>query len=95
MLEPYEGQHSTGIPVLSLAELHQLVYTARYAGISLVIHAIGDAANRNVLDAIQAAHATTAALAHSDPASNGWHTPALPDRIEHAQLVHRCAGRVI
>lgn len=88
MLEPYEGQHNTGIPVLSLAELHQLVSTARHAGISLVIHAIGDAANRKALNALQAAYGATASLAQSDPAGNGWHAPALPDRIEHAQLVH-------
>ncbi len=88
MLEPYEGQPGTGLPMLSPAELYQLVYTARYAGISLVIHAVGDAANRKALDAIQAAHAATAALIHNDPAGNGWNAPALPDRIEHAQLVH-------
>jgi hypothetical protein len=80
LLRPYEGRQHTGTAMLPAAELDALILKARQAGISAVVHAIGDAANRKVLHAIAQAHAAlppTAAAA-----------PTLPDRIEHAQLVH-------
>ena len=78
MLAPYEGTpDNRGIPTHSAAELEDLVRRAHRAGLSVAIHAIGDAANRAVLDAIE--HAP---LPPSDL------RPALPDRIEHAQLLH-------
>ena len=78
MLAPYEGtRDNTGIPTHSAAELADLVRRARQAGLSVAVHAIGDAANRAVLDAIEQA-----------VASPGNFRPALPDRIEHVQLLH-------
>jgi hypothetical protein len=78
MLTHYEGRRHLGIATISVEELNDTVLRANQAGISVVVHAIGDAANRRVLDAIeQARHANTA------------HTPLpLPNRIEHAQVVH-------
>ena len=60
LLEPYCGcgaMHGgdTGLPVWELAHLAEAVSAAAAAGFSAHIHAIGDAANRMALDAIEAA----------------------------------------
>lgn len=78
MLSPYEGTaDNVGIPTHTTGELDDLVNAAHQAGLSVAVHAIGDAANRAVLDAIAQARAH---LFH--------HPPTLPDRIEHVQLLH-------
>lgn len=75
MLEPFADDHSThGLPQYSDAELDSLVTAADAAGLQVIIHAIGDAANRQVLDAF--AHAAEA---------NGPHERR--HRIEHAQIL--------
>ena len=80
MLAPYEGTVSnTGIPTLAADELRDMVSRARMGGLSIAAHAIGDAANRFVLDAIEYAQSESSAMEHQ---------PCLPDRIEHAQLLH-------
>ena len=80
MLAPYEGTADTlGIPTLTAAELRDIVWRARAGGLSIAAHAIGDAANRCVLDAIEYAQSEIQA---------GEHIPCLPDRIEHLQLLH-------
>jgi predicted amidohydrolase YtcJ len=79
MLAPYEGAtDNTGIPTHTAEELGDLVRRAHGAGLSVTVHAIGDAANRAVLDAIEQDRSSR------DPA-NG---PSRPDRIEHVQLIH-------
>lgn len=82
MLSPYEGSaDKLGIPTHSEDELVDLVRRAYEAGLSVAVHAIGDAANRAVLNAIEQARSLAAGvrqLAH----------PALPDRTEHVQLLH-------
>jgi len=76
MLEPYEGQpDNRGVVVRSREQLHALVGRAASAGIASVVHAIGDRANRWVLDAIEAAR--------DDSARFG-----LRHRIEHVQVLH-------
>ena len=75
MLSPYESDPTnSGIPTLTPDALHELVHKANRAGLSVAVHAIGDAANRAVLDAIQASR--DQALA------------PLRNRIEHVQLLH-------
>ncbi|WP_298821662.1 amidohydrolase [Chloroflexus sp.] len=74
MLAPYEGRNHTGIAVIPPAEVKAIVARANAHGISVAVHAIGDAANRSVLDAISAARLTAARL-------------AFPNRIEHAQIL--------
>jgi hypothetical protein len=83
MLEPYSGRTSRGIAMFPEGELHALIQRACAGGISVVVHAIGDAANRKVLDAI-------AKTQHqqSVPGSSVLSSPALPNRIEHAQVLH-------
>ncbi len=54
MLHPYEGDaDNRGVPTLPAEELADRVRRANRAGLSVAVHAIGDAANRAVLDAIE------------------------------------------
>lgn len=73
MLEPYERGSSRGMLTTDREKLASLIRTAAAAGIACTVHAIGDAANRAVLDAFQQAGAGSAGLRH---------------RVEHCQLVH-------
>jgi predicted amidohydrolase YtcJ len=76
MIEPYEGEPDNfGIAVTSAEQLKAQVGKAARAGIAVHIHAIGDRANSNVLDAIEATRR----------AGIGLH---LRHRIEHAQVLH-------
>jgi predicted amidohydrolase YtcJ len=76
MVEAYEGEPDHfGIAVASAEHLRVQVERAARAGIAVHIHAIGDQANRNVLDAIAATR----------QAGVGLH---LRHRIEHAQVLH-------
>ncbi len=76
MIAPYEGEpNNYGIAMLSRARLFAQVEKAAAAGLAVHIHAIGDQANRHVLDAIEATRR----------AGIGLH---LRHRIEHAQVLH-------
>lgn len=74
MLAPYDDADTTGMALLSRRELDEAVGEAARAGFSVTIHAIGDAAVRYSLDAIEAHHAWLARC-------------PLPPRIEHVQLL--------
>ena len=75
MLAPYEGHpENLGIPTTTPEALHRLVRKANEAGLGVAVHAIGDAANRAVLDAI------------ADARVNG--AVQVRNRIEHVQLLH-------
>ncbi|MBI4365031.1 MAG: amidohydrolase [Candidatus Latescibacteria bacterium] len=71
--EPYEGSESRGIEVTAPEALTDRCARARAAGLGVAIHAIGDRAVRNALDAIEAATA-------------GGRRFPIPPRIEHIQL---------
>jgi predicted amidohydrolase YtcJ len=76
MLEPFEGEpDNLGIAVSDAEHLRQVVGKASRAGIAAFVHAIGDRANREVLDAVEA----------SRRAGEGLH---LRHRIEHTQILH-------
>ncbi len=76
MLAPYEGEpNNLGIAVTGADEMADIVARATQAGLAVVTHAIGDRANRMVLDALE----------KSRRAGQGLH---LRHRIEHAQLLH-------
>jgi predicted amidohydrolase YtcJ len=76
MLEPYEGQpDNRGVVVRTSEQLRDLVGRAASHGIAATVHAIGDRANRCVLDAIEAAQPETRRY-------------ALRHRIEHVQVLH-------
>lgn len=53
MLEPYEGTKQVGVTVTGAAEMRDIVARANGCGIPVAVHAIGDAANRWVLDAME------------------------------------------
>jgi hypothetical protein len=77
MLEPFEGQPGNlGIAIHSRDELIELVGRAVAAGFWCAIHAIGDRANRWVLDAYEAHHEVSRAQ-------------GARHRIEHVQVLHR------
>jgi predicted amidohydrolase YtcJ len=76
MLEPFEGEPGNcGLPMATPEHLCEVIGKASRAGIASFIHAIGDRANRVVLDGIEA----------SRRADEG---AGLRHRIEHAQIVH-------
>ena len=74
MLEPYPSG-GVGVAVDGPEILAERLPLAIEAGLAPVLHAIGDAANRAVLDALEATR----------PA---WRARGLRPRIEHAQHVH-------
>lgn len=76
MLEPFEGTDETGIPTMEKSQMRDFVLRAAEAGISAVVHAIGDRANRDVLDILTEARERETGL-----------RPPLRHRIEHAQLL--------
>lgn len=75
MLEPYLGTDSVGVPVDGPAVLAERVPMAARAGLVPVVHAIGDAANRAVIDAFEASR-------------DALRAAGLRPRLEHAQHVH-------
>lgn len=81
MLEPYEGEpDNRGIVVLDKEEITSLVITASRAGLPTSVHAIGDRAVHDVLDAFEAARL--------DEAARGVPRAARRHRIEHVQIIH-------
>jgi predicted amidohydrolase YtcJ len=75
LLEPYDDTPGRGMTLLTAAEIAAWIDRAAAAGFSVAIHAIGDAAVRNALDAIEARREQLAGV-------------TLPARIEHIQLLH-------
>ncbi len=75
MLAPYEGtEGSFGVAATTTEELYDTVRRAAQGGFASAIHAIGDGANRRVLDIYER-------VAREHP------TPDLRQRIEHVQLI--------
>lgn len=75
MLEPYAGTDSVGVAVDGPAVLAERIPLAVAAGLAPVVHAIGDAANRAVVDAFEAVR---------DAMARKYLRP----RLEHAQHMH-------
>jgi len=74
LIEPYDDAPGRGMALLEPAAMASAVASAAAAGFSVAVHAIGDAAVRVALDAVERNHAALARV-------------PLPARIEHAQLV--------
>jgi predicted amidohydrolase YtcJ len=72
MREPYEDSPDVGFPLQPIEQLASMVRSCLEHGLAPAIHAIGDRANHEVLDLL---------------ASMRGIAPALPRRIEHAQLL--------
>lgn len=79
MLQPYEGQPgNTGFLLLDAEQIYEHGQKAVQNGFSLAIHAIGDRANHEVLNALQQLRQF----------EHDQHLPAFRHRIEHVQLLH-------
>ena len=78
MLSPYEGTDTLGMLLKSEEEIYHLGCEAAAGGLSLSIHAIGDLANRTLLDALERVRGFEAEQGIT----------SLPHRIEHVQLIH-------
>ncbi|MDI6869337.1 MAG: amidohydrolase [Coprothermobacterota bacterium] len=73
LLAPYEGSHSSGIEVTSEKELEEVINVAAKHDIAVAVHAIGDAAVRNAIQAFYPQRALN---------------QKLRNRLEHVQLIH-------
>jgi predicted amidohydrolase YtcJ len=90
MVEPYAGGENRGVEVLTPEQLADYAERACSNGIALTVHAIGDLANRRVLDALVVARRAAARARRVPAAAAG--SAELPDapgplrhRVEHAQ----------
>lgn len=80
MLQPYRGEPDNwGVPTTDPEEMLELALQAAAAGLSLTIHAIGDRANRDVLNVLAEVRRQEAAQPQR---------PHLRHRIEHVQVIH-------
>lgn len=77
MLEPFEESHSSGTLLMSADEIFDIGQRAATHGISLAVHAIGDRANHEVLNAFE--RLRTYEETH--------HLPHFRHRIEHVQII--------
>ena len=75
MLEPYANTENYGVPVHDADVLAERLPLVLNAGLTPVVHAIGDAANRAVLGAFEAT-------------KSQWQAKGLRPRLEHAQHLH-------
>jgi predicted amidohydrolase YtcJ len=79
MLEPYEGEpHNKGILNMDGEELFEHARKAADVGLSMTVHAIGDKANHEVLNAFEQ-------LRNYETQNN---LPHLRHRVEHVQVIH-------
>lgn len=79
MLAPYEGAAGNlGVRMYQAEELAERVARCVEGNLAVAVHAIGDWANRIVLDALAAQHAAQRATSQR---------PGLRHRIEHVQLI--------
>jgi predicted amidohydrolase YtcJ len=79
MFQPYEEEpENRGILNMDGEQLFEIGCQATEAGLSLAVHAIGDRANHEVLEAYTRLRAFEKAR----------HLPALRHRIEHVQIIH-------
>ncbi len=81
MLEPYlDAPANYGLMVTPKDEMIELMCAASRAGLASTVHAIGDKAVRDVLDAYQTVRA--------DESARGVPAHARRHRIEHVQIIH-------
>jgi predicted amidohydrolase YtcJ len=86
MLAPFEGGTNLGLPTMSREEIFDNARRANQNGIAISVHCIGDGSNRKVLDAIEAALKPMQQPGES-LAATAKRSLALPNRIEHCQLL--------
>jgi predicted amidohydrolase YtcJ len=81
MLQPYVDEPSNwGVAAVDPEEMLEQALAASAAGLSLTIHAIGDRANRDVLNVL--------AEVRKDEGRRPKETSSLRHRVEHVQCIH-------
>ena len=78
MVEPYLDAER-GMPLMDMEELAQQIRKADRAGLSVMVHAIGDRANRELINIFEALE--------SGRQNARTPAPAVPHRIEHVQMI--------
>ncbi len=81
MLEPYLDAEY-GMPLTSVSALNRALQTAEKAGLAVIIHAIGDRTNQEIITLFEK---LAKAREHIDV--NTYAPPRLPHRIEHTQMI--------
>jgi len=81
MLEPYLDAEY-GMPLGSMEELGRKIAAAERAGLAVMVHAIGDRANREVITILE-----QLVKLRSETQAPASLPPALPHRIEHTQMI--------
>ncbi len=81
MLEPYLDAEY-GMPLGSMEELGRQIAAAEKAGLSVMVHAIGDRANREVITTLEGL-----AKLRNESKKQSFVPPVLPHRIEHTQMI--------
>jgi len=79
MIDPYLDADG-GMPQIDPEDLLQRSIQAEEAGLSVMVHAVGDRANREVIGVFEA-------LAKRRRVSGNARPPAVPHRIEHVQMI--------
>jgi predicted amidohydrolase YtcJ len=77
MLEPYLDRGGYGMPLTPMEEISTALRRAHEAGLAVAIHAIGDRANRELVEAFEELYLSTGKQAE----------PLAPHRIEHVQNI--------
>lgn len=81
MVAPYEGEpHNVGVVVKDKEALYEFISEASRQGLPSTVHAIGDRAVHDVLDAF--------ALVRAEEHERGLHPTERRHRIEHVQIIH-------
>jgi hypothetical protein len=79
MIEPYDGEPgNTGILIVDSEQLFELGRAAADVGLGMSVHAIGDRANHEALQAFEQLRVY----------EDATHLPHLRHRIEHVQVIH-------
>lgn len=80
LVEPYEDG-GTGLPLMPVHELRQALHKADRSGLSVMVHAIGDRANREVISILEEVF-----QARSEPDRTSA-PPRINHRMEHVQMI--------
>lgn len=96
MLQPYEGEaQNRGMLLMDAEELFERGRPAVENGLPLAVHAIGDLANHEVLNAFERLRALETTHSNERMVQSGSETALLRHRIEHVQIIHpQDAGRL-
>ncbi|HEY8459966.1 MAG TPA: amidohydrolase [Blastocatellia bacterium] len=81
LLEPYADHDTAGFLTQKEEDVLPMLQAALRKGIQVEVHAIGDRANRTILDWYEKAFDETPMIERQDRSDPRW-------RIEHAQIVH-------